>query len=277
MRRILSWLIVVNALTTSLFMLGYGNKEEEHTGMPRKAAAPGTQRKTNDTLAPKEVVYTDKNSYFQVTLPPEWKKREFNDPRSKVEFFVPSPVADQSRASLFFLSHPLSGDVNVRNEAENRVARLKQMGAVDARVTTVEFAGVKAEQVEATLGRQNTRMRALMLTNYGRSYVISFTTTTQDYVQYWPIAENILKTFKCLPPTGVEVATDADKEKIQKEKIRVWITALKESDIGTDAFNSLLAIGKPAIPQLEEAERLGTPLQKQRASELLRKIRGENK
>lgn len=47
--------------------------------------------------------------------------------------------------------------------------------------------------------------------------------------------------------------------------------------MGTDAFNSLLAIGKPAIPQLEEAVRMGTPLQKKRALDLLKRIRGEKK
>jgi len=43
--------------------------------------------------------------------------------------------------------------------------------------------------------------------------------------------------------------------------------------LGGDAYDSLLAIGKPAIPALEEAERTGTPLQRKTATELLQKIR----
>ena len=48
--------------------------------------------------------YRDKNRFFELVPPAEWQKREFNDPRSKVEFFVPAPVARQSKASLFLLS-----------------------------------------------------------------------------------------------------------------------------------------------------------------------------
>ena len=217
--------------------------------------------------------YTDKNRYFQVVPPKGWVKKEFDDPRSKVSFDVPAPLAGQNKAGIFFLSHPLTREVNVRAEAEDRVARLKQMGSPDARVTTVDFAGVNAEQVDGQMGRQNAFLRAIMFSNYGRSYTISFTATKQDFAQYWPIAEEALKTFKCIPPEGVEVA--ADKDAIQREKIRVWITALKESDLGTDALNSLLVIGQPAVPQLEEAERTGTPLQKQRASDLIKQIRAQ--
>ena len=222
-----------------------------------------------------ENTYRDKNGYFEVTPPEGWVKKEFNDPRSKVSFDVPAPIAGQNKAGLFFLSHPLTGEVNVQAEAEDRVARLKQMGSPDARVTTVDFTGVKAVQVDGQMGRQNAVLRAMMFTNYGRSYTISFTATKQDFAQYWPIAEEALKTFKCIPPEGVEVA--ADKDGVQKQKIRVWITALKETDLGSDAFNSLLAIGQPAIPHLEEAERTGTPLQKQRATDLIKQIRAQGK
>ena len=227
----------------------------------------------HQALATELSAYTDKNGYFSVIPPTGWVKKEFDDPRSKVSFDVPAPVAGQNKAGVFFLSHPLTREVNVRAEAEDRVARLKQMGSPDARVTTVDFANVKAEQVDGQMGRQNTYLRALMFTKYGRSYTISFTATKQDFVQYWPIAEEALKTFKCIPPQGVEVA--ADKDAVQEQKIRVWITALKEADFGTDALNSLLAIGRPAIPRLEEAERTGTPLQKQRAAELLKQIRAQ--
>jgi hypothetical protein len=230
-----------------------------------------------NTQAAGSAVYIDKNKHFQFTPPGGWVKKEFDDPRTKVSFEVPSPIPGESKAIISFLSHPLSGDVNVRAEAENRVARLKQMGSPDAKVSAVDFGGIKTEQVEGQMVRQNMRMRVLMFTNYGRSYVISFTAIGQDFAEYWPIAEKSLQTFKCLPPAGTETATDADKEKIQRERILVWITALKESDLGTDAFNSLLAIGTPAIPHLEEAERTGTPLQKRRASELLNRIRGESK
>lgn len=235
------------------------------------------ERSADHSDSVREDKYTDKNRHFEVVPPEGWVKKEYADPRTKVSFDVPSPTPGQNKAGIFFLSHPLSREVNVRAEAENRVARLRQMGSPDAKVTTVDFAGVKAEQVEGQLGRQNVRMRVLMFTNYGRSYVISFTATGQDFAQYWPVAEKALDTFKCLPPAGTEVADDVDKEKIQREKIRVWTTALKEPNLGTDAFNSLLATGRPAIPQLEEAERTGTPLQRQRASELLERIRRESK
>jgi hypothetical protein len=226
-------------------------------------------------LATEPSAYTDKNGYFSVIPPAGWVKKEFNDPRSKVSFDVPAPAAGQNKAGLFFLSHPLSGTIDMRAEAENRVARLKQMGSPDARVTTVDFAGVKAEQVDGQMGRQNAYLRALMFTNYGRSYTVSFTATKQDFAQYWPTAEEALKTFKCIPPEGVEVA--ADQKEVQKQKIRVWITALKEADLGADAFDSLLAVGQPAIPQLEEAGRTGTALQKQRAADLLKRIRAQGK
>jgi len=215
--------------------------------------------------------YKDRNGYFSVVPPSGWVKKEFNDPRSKVSFDVPSPMPGQNKAGIFFLSHPLSGEVNVRAEAEDRVARLKQMGSPDATVATVDFAGVKAERVDGQMGRQNMILRAFMFTNFGRSYTISFSATKQDFAQYWPIAEESLKTFKCLPPEGVEAP--ADKETVQREKIRVWINALEESDLGSDAVNSLVAIGKPAIPQLEEAERSGTALQRQRAADIILRIR----
>jgi hypothetical protein len=220
--------------------------------------------------------YVDKNKYFQFSPPEGWVKKEFADPRTKVSFDVPSGVPGQNKAGLFFVSHPLSGDVNVRAEAEDRVARLKQMGSPDAKVTTVDFAGVKAEQVEGQLARQNMRMRALMFTNYGRSYVISFTATIQDFGQYWPLAESALKTFKCLPPEGQgakQETTASDAARIQAEKIRVWITALKDPDLGIDAEKSLIAIGAPAVPALEEAQRSGTPLQRERAARILERIR----
>jgi hypothetical protein len=267
--------MVLGIIGLSVGMLGCGKSEDAPKDKRQKkdsqSSAPVASRRADPTP------YVDKNKYFEFLAPEGWTKKEFPDPRTKVSFDVPSPIPGQNKAGIFFLSHPLSGDVSVRSEAENRVVRLKEMGAADARVITVEFAGVKAEQVEGILGGRNTRMRVLMFTNYGRIYVISFTATTQDYAQYWPVAENALKTFKCLPPAGVEVVTDSDTNAIQKEKIRVLITALKEPGFGTDAFNSLLAIGKPAVPQLEEAERAGTPLQKQRASELLKKIRADNK
>ena len=224
-----------------------------------------------DVVADESAPYRDKNSYFSVVPPSGWVKKEFNDPRSKVSFDVPSPIPGQNRAGIFFLSHPVSHEINVRAEAEDRVARLKEMGSPDATVSTVDFAGVKAERVDGQMGRQNMILRAFMFTNYGRSYTISFSATKQDFAQYWPIAEESLKTFKCLSPEGVEVP--ADKEAVQKEKIRVWINALKETDLGTDALNSLVAIGKPAIPQLEEAERSGTALQRQRAADIIRRIR----
>ena len=220
--------------------------------------------------------YVDKNSYFEFDPPQGWVKKEFVDPRTKVSFDAPSPIPGQNRAGLFFLSHPLSGNVDVRAQAEDRVARLKRMGSPDAKVTTVAFAGGNVEQIDGQVGRQNARMRVLMFTKYQRSYVISFTATTQDFDHFWPIAERALGTFKCLPPERVDIPSAAEKERIQKEKIRVWVAALKEADLGIDAFDSILEIGQPAVPQLEEAQRTGTELQKKRFSALLDRIRGRD-
>jgi hypothetical protein len=230
-----------------------------------------------NTHAGDSTVYVDKNKFFQFTPPGGWVKKEFADPRTKVSFDAPSPIPGQNKAGLFFLSHPLSGDVNVRAQAEDRVARLKRMGSPDAKVTTVAFAGENVEQIDGQMARQNARIRVLMFTKYQRSYVISFSATSQDFNQYWPIAERALETFKCLPPEEVDITTSADKERIQTEKIRVWIAALKEADLGIDAFDSLLVIGQPAIPQLEEAQRTGTELQREKASQLLEKIREKDK
>jgi len=215
-------------------------------------------------------VYRDKNGYFEVSPPEGWVKKEFNDPRSKVSFDVPAPIPGQNKAGIFFLSHPLSQEVNVRMEAEDRVARLKQMGSPDARVNTVDFAGGKAEQIDGRMGQQNMILRGLMFSRFNRSYTISFTATLQDFATYWPLAEESLKTFRCIPPEGDE--TPADKEAVQKEKIRVWIDALKYPDLGRDAFDSLSRAGAAAMPQLREIEQSGTPLQKERAAELLKNL-----
>ena len=215
-------------------------------------------------------IYRDKNGYFEVSPPEGWVKKEFNDPRSKVSFDVPAPIPGQNKAGIFFLSHPLTQEVNVRMEAEDRVARLKQMGSPDARVTTIDFAGGKAEQIDGRMGQQNMILRGLMFSRFNRSYSISFTATRQDFATYWPAAEESLKTFRCIPPEGAE--TPADKEAVQKEKIRVWIDALKYPDLGRDAFDSLARAGTAAEPQLKEIEQSGTALQKERAAELLRNL-----
>ncbi len=249
------------ALALSLVLPAACRKEEPKG--PASTAKPASKAQT----------YRDKNGFFEFVPPKGWQKREYNDPRSKVDFFVPAPVAGRSLASLFFLSKHLSNPVNVQAEAENRVSRLGQMGSGDASVQMVDFAGVKAARVEASLPRQNMRMKVLMFTKHDRSYTISFTAPSEDFTKYLPVAEAALKTFVCIPPVGSEVTTPSEKERIQKEKIRVWITALKEQDLGTDAYNSLLEIGAAAIPALEEAQRTGTRLQKSRAMELLEKIR----
>lgn len=220
--------------------------------------------------------YKDKNGYFEVSPPDEWVKKEFNDPRSKVSFDVPAPVAGQNKAGLFFLSHPLSQDIDLKTEAEDRVARLKQMGSPDAKATTVEFAGVKAERVEGQMGRQNMLLRAFMFTNYGRSYTVQYSATRQDFDTYWAAAETALKTFRCIPPAGTDITTPTAQVHIDAEKIRVWVTALKEQDLGTDAMQSLLAAGESARPQLEEAAKTGTSLQKERATRILSTFGGTN-
>lgn len=217
--------------------------------------------------------YADKNKYFQFTPPEGWAKKEFADPRTKVSFDVPGPIGGQNRAGLFFLIHPISGKIDLRAEAEDRVSRLQQMGSPDAKTTTVEFAGVKAERVDGQMGQRNLFLRVFMFTKYGRSYVVQYSATKQDFDTYWPVAEAALRTFTCTPPVGTETTSASDKHAIETGKVRVWITALKEPDLWKDAFNSLLAAGPAAIPQLEEAERTGTAPQKQRASELLKQIR----
>lgn len=221
--------------------------------------------------------YIDKNSCFRFQPPAGWEKREFDDPRTKVEFYVPAPIGGRSKASLFFLSHPLSGAVELRAEADDRATRLRQMGSRDAAVAMVDFADTKAAQVEASMPRQNMRMKVLMFAKHGRSYTISFTATSQDFGTYVRVADEALKTFACIPPGGPQSQTVGEQGRIQQEKIRVWITALKDPDLGSDAYHSLLAAGKAAIPALEQAQREGTPLQKKRAAELLQKIREQNR
>ena len=228
---------------------------------------------TMTNAAAAEQPYRDKNGFFEFTPPAGWVMKEFDDPRTKVSFSVPAPVAGQSKASLTFLAHPITGDIDVKAEAEDRVARLRQMGSPDAQTTTVQFAGVTAQRVDGRMGRQNMVLRAFMFTNLGRSYVVQFAATVQDFDTYWPAAESALRTFVCLPPTKGQVTSDADKDRIEQEKIRVWIAALKDPDLGFDAFKSLLAAGPAAIPQLEVVAQTGTALQKQKAAELLKAIR----
>jgi hypothetical protein len=218
-------------------------------------------------------VYVDKNRYFQFSPPEGWVKKEFADPRTKVSFDVPAPVAGQNKAGLFFLSHPVSREINLKAEAEDRVSRLRQMGSPDAKTTAVEFAGAKAERVEGQMGRQNMFLRVFMFVKHGRSYTVQYSATKQDFDTHWPAADAALKTFRCLPPAGTEVTSAADKQKIEAERIRVWIAALKQPDVWQDAYNSLLAAGLAAVPQLEEAAKSGTPQQKAKASEILANVR----
>jgi hypothetical protein len=228
---------------------------------------------TLTTAAQTRVPYKDKNSYFQVIPPEGWEEREFDEPRSKVEWFLPGLTANQRKASLFFLGHPLSGPVDVEAEAKDRVARLREMGSPDASLKMIEFAGAKAAHVEGSLPRQGTRMKVLMFTNYDRSYTISFTASSGEFATYLKTADEALTTFKCLPTVGTGTNAGDYDSRIQQEKIRVLINGLEESDLGLDASNSLLAIGAVAIPQLEEAERSGTLPQRRIASELVKRIR----
>jgi hypothetical protein len=82
------------------------------------------------------------------------------------------------------------------------------MGSADARTTTVDFAGVKAERVDGQMGRQNMYLRVFMFMKYGRSYTVQFSATKQDFDTYWPVAEGALKTFRCLPPAGADGTPD---------------------------------------------------------------------
>ena len=224
------------------------------------------------TVEAAESIYRDKNKYFEITPPDGWVKKEFNDPRSKVSFDVPAPIAGQNKAGLFFLSHPVSREIDLKAEAEDRVSQLKQMGSPDAKATTVDFAGVKAERVDGQMGRQNMLLRVFMFTKYGRSYTVQYSATKQDFDTYWRVAENALRTFKCIPPTAVERTSEADKAKIETEKIRVWISALKVPDAGTAAMNSLIAAGEPARPAVRDALAAATGLQRERLESILKRL-----
>ena len=176
--------------------------------------------KQSDPAIAKMLEYTDKNNHFRFCPPEGWRRKEFDDPRSKVEFYIPMGVGANRKASLFFLSHSISvisptGTVDIPKECKNRVARLKQMGARDARFNMIEFCGEKAAQIDATLPQHRVRMHSLWFTKYGRSYTISFTTPSALYKQYLPIIEKALATFQCIPPKGIEEVTKKEQDRTE--------------------------------------------------------------
>lgn len=223
-----------------------------------------------------DATYTDKNSYFRFIPPHDWQKKEFKDPRSKVEFYVPMGIGENRRASLFVLAHPAAtlspngkGKVDLIANAKDRVAKLKDAGAKDARYRVFRFCDVNAIQIDATLPYTQVRMHAVWFVKYDRSYTISFTTQPPFYQEYLPIIDRAFSTFRCISPMGTEDVTQADRERIQQEQIRVWINALKGPDLVEEAEHRLLEIGKPAIPALVEARKSGTEPQRQRVAKLL--------
>jgi hypothetical protein len=229
---------------------------------------------------PDNPVYADTNGYFSFTPPSGWEKKEFDDPRSKVEFYVPMGIGQNRKASLFVLAHPVAtlspdgkGQVNLRGNSADRVSRLKAAGAKDASFAIVTFCGVEASQIDATLPQAQVRMHALWFVKFDRSYTISFTTQPAFYEQYLPVVEKALKTFSCTAPSSVDDVNAAERERIKTEQIRVWIEGLKGPDLAEEAERRLLEFGEDAIPALTRAQESGTTEQRQRAGRLLQAIR----
>jgi len=230
---------------------------------------------------PGQSKYTDKNNHFAFSPPQGWERKEFNDPRTKVEFYVPLAGAGNMReASLFFLSQDIkaaypSGELDIFKESENRVSRLRSGGARDAQFTKIEFCGVDTSLIEATLPQQQIKIYALMFLKYDRIYTISFTTSSSSitYDENFPIVKTALDTFQCTAPEGSEPVetSQEDIDRIQAERIRVQINALNYPDMGDDAEATLIARGAAAVPALLEIEKNGTPVQKLRAKRILGK------
>ncbi|MFH0773010.1 MAG: hypothetical protein V1922_01750 [bacterium] len=228
---------------------------------------------------PGQSEYTDKNSHFRFRPPQGWKIKEFDDPRTKVEFYVPVVGAGNMRdASLFFLSQDIkaaypSGEFDIFKESENRVSRLKSSGAKDARFTKIEFCGIDASLIEATLAKNQMQMYGLMFLKHERIYTISFTTTPLVYDKYFPIIKVSLDTFQCTAPEGgvQEEVSQEDIDTILSERIRVQINALNDPDMGDDAEASLRAYGDAAVPALLDIEKFGTAIQRTRAKRILGK------
>jgi len=237
-------------------------------------------------LVPRQVagaddrVYTDKNRYFSFKPPEGWDKKEFEDPRSKVEFFLSMGVGQNRKASLFILAHPVAtlspdgqGTVNLRENSADRVSRLKTAGATDARFEVIRFCGVEASQIDATLPDGLVRMHAIWFIKFDRSYTISFITQPAFYQQYLPLIDQALATFQCTAPVGAEDVKDAARDKIQAEQIRVWVEGLKGPDLAEESERRLLEFGEAAIPALAKVQESGTPEQKRRAAKLIQAIR----
>jgi len=227
----------------------------------------------------KKPLYQDKNNHFCFQPPEGWEKLEFDDPRTKVEFFVPMGTGNNRKASLFLLTHPVTtlspdgkGKVDLRTESRDRVSKLKKAGASDAQFKIMQFCEVEASQIDATLPQSQARMHAIWFIKYGRSYTISFTTQSVFYPQYLPIVEEAFSTFQCISPTGKKDVSQADRDRIQQERIRAFIGALKGPDTYI-AEISLLEIGEAAVPALIEIQKTGTKNQKEKAAKILEQIR----
>ncbi|MFH1185980.1 MAG: hypothetical protein V1755_13215, partial [Chloroflexota bacterium] len=77
-----------------------------NAGTPRTAGDPdkpdpqegdAAGKRSSESRAEPEI-YVDKNQYFQFVPPKDWMKKEFDDPKTKVSFYVPSSVPGQNKA-----------------------------------------------------------------------------------------------------------------------------------------------------------------------------------
>jgi len=179
---------------------------------------------------PDSTLYVDKNRYFQILPPEGWQVKEYQDPRSKVAFFLEPVVPGQTATSIHVLCRPLSGPTDIKADAEDTVAQLKRTGAGDAMVKMVPFAGAEAAKVEGTIVGSGVQMKVLSFKKFGRKHTIGFTAMTHEFSKYEGIVEEAISTFKCIPPNATalqEVRNDPiGREK--SERIPKQVTAQDE-------------------------------------------------
>jgi len=116
--------------------------------------------------------YIDKLRTFSIKVPSGWSVQEYNDPRTKVRFSLPSGTG-KIAPSIFIISHSMTMEIDLEREAAMRIDRLRKMNAVDAGYEMVSFAGTHAAQMDATLPTGNIRMRNLMLIPNSLNFPIS--------------------------------------------------------------------------------------------------------
>ena len=225
--------------------------------------------------------YVDKNRYLRFTPPAGWEVKEFDDPRSKVEFYVPMETGPNRKASIFVLAHPVAtlspdgkGTIDLRAVSADRVAALQAEGATDARFEIIQFADVEASQIRATLPNTQTRMCAVWFVKHERSFTISLATPSSLHQQYLPVFQRALATFQCIPPAQADKVSKAERDRIRHEQIRVWIEAIKGADLTQVAERRLLEQGDAVVPAVLELYNSGTPAQRTRAGRILALLKG---